>query len=575
MTVTNPASITPVYVGNGATTVFAYTFQIYQASDMVVTQTDTAGVATVLTLTTHYTLSGVGAAAGGNITLVAPLATDYTLVGECVLPLTQSADLRNQGAYFAETHESVFDKLTKLAQQINAKTVRSLRFPSSEAVTDTYAILPTLATRSSKFLACDSSGKVIAAAGTSADLTPVSVFINALLDDADAATARATLGAAASATAVDQTIVDAKGDIIIATAANTVARKAIGSDGDILVPNSGASDGANWVRQPVAVATANVRLVWNVLGDALTIAVKGLDGNNCSASNPGFFVFRVASLSGDSYVVRKVTSALLLNISLGSTLGAVNSQPFKVWACAIDNAGTVELAAFQSVDSSLNITPLYDDRIVTTVAEGGAGAADSAGVLYSTTLRSSVAMRVLGYGEWGSGLATAGTWASGPTKVQYFQPGVALPGQVLASKFVTDSAYASTTTLIPGDDTIPQNTEGGQFMTLTVARESASSLLKVSGMGNFSSSGANTISVALFQDATANALAAVSESVSVNFNTVMPWRHVLRALAAGNTTFNIRAGADTAGTVGFNGGSGARRLGGVLFSRLEVDEIAT
>lgn len=126
MTVQQPSSITPTYVGNGATTVFAYAFQIYQAADMVVTQTDLLGVETVLTLTTHYTLSGVGSPAGGNITLVTALPTGHTLVGRCILGLTQPTDLRNQGAYFAELHETVFDRLTKIAQQIDEKATRAL-----------------------------------------------------------------------------------------------------------------------------------------------------------------------------------------------------------------------------------------------------------------------------------------------------------------------------------------------------------------------------------------------------------------------------------------------------------------
>ncbi|MSR15353.1 MAG: hypothetical protein EXR86_12475, partial [Gammaproteobacteria bacterium] len=193
MTVNNPSNSTPVYVGNGATTVYGYSFQIYEASNMVVTQTDTGGVATVLTLTTHYTLSGVGSRTGGNITLVAALPTGYTLVGRCVLPITQGTDLRNQGNFFAETHETVFDRLTKMVQQVYEVAQRAIRLPSSEVGSDLATTLPSIAGRASKFLAFDGSGNVIAAAGTSANLGPVSAFINTMLDDADSATARATL----------------------------------------------------------------------------------------------------------------------------------------------------------------------------------------------------------------------------------------------------------------------------------------------------------------------------------------------------------------------------------------------
>jgi hypothetical protein len=46
---------------------------------------------------------------------------------------------------------------------------------------------------------------------------------------------------------IDSTIVDAKGDLIVATAADTVARQAVGSNGQVLVANSGVTNGVAWV----------------------------------------------------------------------------------------------------------------------------------------------------------------------------------------------------------------------------------------------------------------------------------------------------------------------------------------
>lgn len=51
------------YTGNGSTTVFAYDFRIFNDSDLKVY---VAG--TLKSLTTHYTVSGAGAASGGNVT---------------------------------------------------------------------------------------------------------------------------------------------------------------------------------------------------------------------------------------------------------------------------------------------------------------------------------------------------------------------------------------------------------------------------------------------------------------------------------------------------------------------------
>ena len=57
------------YTGNGSTTVFAYGFKIFDDDDItVILRTTATGTETVQTKTTHYSVSGVGSASGGNIT---------------------------------------------------------------------------------------------------------------------------------------------------------------------------------------------------------------------------------------------------------------------------------------------------------------------------------------------------------------------------------------------------------------------------------------------------------------------------------------------------------------------------
>lgn len=576
MTVSSSSSAFGPYTGNGVTTAFPYTGVIDAASELVCTKLEVAtGTETTLVLTTDYSVSGVGNQAGGNVTLTTPLPAGYTLTIRREVSIVQETDLRNQGAYFAETHESVFDRLTKIAQQLNEKFNRTLKISKAEVGSDTAFTLPAAATRASKFLGFDASGNPIAAAGTSANLGPVSNYINTLLDDADAATARATLGAPSTAQAINPSLVTAKGDLIAATASGAVARRAVGGDGDILVPNAGQTTGLQYLQHPFDTACLNGKLAFSVAGNALTIAVKGLDGADPSATNPVFFVFRDSDVLSGGYFVRKVTAALSLVISSGSTLGTVNSQPFKVWICVIDNAGTVELAAFQSLSSALTIAALRETGIITTVAEGGAGSADSSGVFYSASLRSNVAMQVIGYGEWGSGLATAGAWASAPTLQQRYKPGVPLPGERVSESWLIDGAVATTTTLLPNDDTIPQNTEGGQFQSLTHSRQHASSLLQIESNQMLSCSGSNYVSTALFQDSVADALAAMMTFIPAAQPKTMAMIHRMRAGAAGNTTLKTRAGPDSASTVTFNGFTSARKLGGVMASTLHIEEVAT
>jgi hypothetical protein len=90
---------------------------------------------------------------------------------------------------------------------------------------------------------------------------------------------------------------------------------------------------------------------------------------------------------------------------------------------------------------------------------------------------------------------------------------------------------------------------------------------------NFSYSIANTVSFALFKDSTASALAAVAELGStatgmINSGLV----HKMTAGTTSATTFKIRMGGESAGTVTFNGYSGGQVFGGVMASSMTITE---
>jgi hypothetical protein len=78
---------------------------------------------------------------------------------------------------------------------------------------------------------------------------------------------------------------------------------------------------------------------------------------------------------------------------------------------AIDNAGTVELA----IVNSLTYGAFDEGLLISTTAEGGVGGADSGTVIYSTSARTNVPFRVVGYVY--STQATAGSWATAPSNI--------------------------------------------------------------------------------------------------------------------------------------------------------------
>ena len=96
MTITAQTSKTGPYSGNGTTTVFSYTFEVKDEAHLVVTLADAAGVETVQVLNTDYTVSGVGNANGGQITMATAPASTYTLTISRNVPITQEVDLENR-----------------------------------------------------------------------------------------------------------------------------------------------------------------------------------------------------------------------------------------------------------------------------------------------------------------------------------------------------------------------------------------------------------------------------------------------------------------------------------------------
>ena len=137
-----------------------------------------------------------------------------------------------------------------------------------------------------------------------------------------------------------------------------------------------------------------------------------------------------------------------------------------------------------------------------------------------------------------------------------------------------DGEQNSGTGVIPIDDTIPQITEGNEFITVTITPESASNKLIIEGRCQISCSASNTVVSALFQDSTADALAAVYDRVTAvaDGNVSMYIRHEMTAGTTSATTFKIRVGLAAAGTTYFNGYT-SRVLGGVCNSFLTVTEI--
>ncbi len=182
----------------------------------------------------------------------------------------------------------------------------------------------------------------------------------------------------------------------------------------------------------------NAAIKASVSGNAMLLELKGADGNDPSPTNPVKIAFRDLDETLGTPVILDVTAALNTTISSGSTAGTVSAAMSRIYLYAINNAGAVELA-WTTTNHWNN-----ENSLISTTAEGGAGAADSSTPIYSTTARTTVPFRYLGYIE--STQATAGTWATSPSRVALHTE--SLPNNRAIYHYDTANGYGATNTVI-------------------------------------------------------------------------------------------------------------------------------
>lgn len=297
-------------------------------------------------------------------------------------------------------------------------------------------------------------------------LTSASAFIQTLLDDTDAATARSTLGAAS-------------------TAANTFTGKQIGKAFDVDAITDVASASTCDIG---AAATGIVRITGTT-----TIT-------NFGTANAG--VYRRGYFSGILTLTHNATSLI--------------------------------------IPGGANITTAANDRFEALS---------------------------LGSGNW---LLLDYQKADGQPVVT---PTVSNSGKIVQIVRTESSAVQTGTTAMFLDDTIPQNTEGDQYLSVSITPTNASSTLLIEVLLHAANSGGTSQIAALFQDSNANAINSAVFGVTTSA-AIYPLiiNHKMTAGTTSATTFKVRSGTGS-GTTTINGTGGARRMGGVLYSSITITEI--
>lgn len=137
-------------------------------------------------------------------------------------------------------------------------------------------------------------------------------------------------------------------------------------------------------------------------------------------------------------------------------------------------------------------------------------------------------------------------------------------------------AVATGSTTIPWDDTIPQITEGDQYLSATITPKSASSTLLIFvDMHASIASTAQALGMALFKVGSTDAIAVGTVTCNNQWASSLP---LVCSIASGSTsaqTFTVRMGPQggVGGTVTMNGSAGGRLFGGAMKSSITIMEI--
>ncbi len=325
---------------------------------------------------------------------------------------------------------------------------------------------------------------------------------------------------------------------------------------------------------------------WNTLLTDLSTALSTTmtrDGQSVPTNNIPMGGFRLTNVGNATALSDATTAGQVQNArhTYAIDTGAVNAFTIApVPACAAYQIG--QSFQFKAIHSNNTSTPTLAVSGLTagiisypngdTLPPSGAIVTNG---LYEVIVASVTAGTPTFHLQTSNDIAVTQTQANNATKLAT----TAYVDRVAVQQVVTfiTGAVATGSTTIPFDDTVPQNTEGDEYMTLAITPKSATSklLIEVAAWASQNAASANTIIAALFQDSTANALAAMAQQVEEQFAGVnIGFQYEMTSGTTSATTFKVRIGAQTAvpATITFNGSAGNRLFGGVMASSIIITE---
>jgi len=570
MTVNTTNITSGPYIGNGLSDQYSYDFRVKNKTQLNVYETTDAGVRTLLTVDTDYIVAGIGDAVGGIITRVAGnLPTDYIWYIRSNYIENQLTAFNSQGGFFPGVHEDQFDHLTFLIQQILDTRNRSFRLSDEVDLDGDFTIDDDAVTRASKFLGFDSNGDVVVIAGD-LDSLSVSAYMATVILAANAAAARVLLDAAnltVGNTFTAAQIYDAIAtfnDVVTFNAANVfnalntfnekvvfnkVMHQQIGSN---VVSAAALPNITNGNYAHVTAIAAAITGATQANPVVITAVDHGLsNGDKVTLAD----VAGMTEINGIEYTIANKTDDTFELSGINGTGFTAYTSGGSIWASIISliTTGEVGTIIYREFDGVLMLTHHATNLILFNNEDIITQQGDVATLLEYVTGD----FKLIDY-----------TRVDGTSLIK-------LSGSMVQFVEVTENTGSSGTTAIPDDNTIPQNTEGDEVMTLAITPTNASNNLIIDVyIGMMDSPISSNPAIALFQDSIVDALS-VSKVItsSVGLTQGGTLKYIMPAGTTSEIIFKVRIGLTAGGTLYFNRNNTGELFGIASRSYITITEV--
>jgi hypothetical protein len=568
------------YTASATQTVFPFLFKIFATSDIKVYQTlagatpdDTADI---LVLTTDYTVT-INGDAGGEVTLNTGAAVNDKITLARNLSVTRATEYQQNGDLLASTLNADQEYQTYLIADNESNDNRYIKIPDSVQNVSTSLPAPV----SDAYIKWNATA-------------------NAIENDTtipDAVTTSAANAAAASASATQAELYEWEAEAerltadSYATEAEDTFVNLVTSDGDGTFTYTPTTDysALHWAAK---AATFNPALyytqteidefaqIWQNQATTITPSADSDYTLTAAENKYGRLILVDGSwLSGHNITVDNTERSFLVDNSAGTYTATVKTSAGS--GISVQPGIIVELicdgvSVINSFNYFATLSTNFSGDLNNIKAQGNYAINSAATNLPATGYYS---LSVFGNDTVLSQLAT--NRADGKTYIRAWNGTIwtswvelGAGGKLLQVVNYTTGTLATGTAVIPLDNTIPQNTEGTQFMSLAITPLSAASKLKITVVADFANSLSAHITTALFRDSTANAVGSCFAVIqTANYGNSLSFVVFVDSGSTAATTFKVRMGPDATSTLTFNGRSAAQLLGGSIASSITIEEI--